>query len=702
MYSHREFLSAKPIRIEIPKNYKVSGYVVDEQGQPLANVRVNSRWYTDAQGRFELKLPKPLSPDQLRFSFWRRDLVGLNQKVDWEVALTDELRFQMHSQASLTVAGQARFLNGQPVANARLVFYLTRPNEDDSGEDRNTQVQAKTDKDGNFGVVLPGTGSFHAKVNAEQDSGSGAAKMWSCAVGQIKMGQAPLKLRFDNRGRIIVRIFHGGQLESQQQVVVSCYSLASKRNVVWQRVSADDRGIVLDNLEPGDYRVTARVEDKNHLQFETMVNVPHVDPCRVVAAIKIPVPQYGTVVGRVLKRDGINPAADASVAIHSAGTSQTIQTDEQGKFVAEKVLAGEVWYTLAADNHQGLFKTRRIALNSGEHVDVGDLRLSQTEKIGQGKIRGRLFYADGADVQGQTLLGVLPMESPFLSAFSDILPLGNGGAAEGELSAPAGRCMAIFEHHGTAKPRNFLSGSMDFPPDFRRYLFVPVDIQADKTTICERVIPRRAEGRDLKVLWTGSYRPRITVVIPHSQQDYWIYESQAARFVMIRDANGEILPEQEQFVFRDIAAGPGHLIFDAWGSGVITVLPLPPPGVEEIHIDESQVGSLTVEVFDAKGKPLAATLTLSVALGEMLSEKTILVFNPEQTKFLNGSLASMHDGRMVISGLGPAEYRLQINAGGSDCKLSLHLKPSERRHIRLQVNDQGTLALVNKALADAP
>ncbi|MCA9130360.1 MAG: hypothetical protein KDB22_24900 [Planctomycetales bacterium] len=706
-YSHNDYLSNTPMVVRLPQTYPVRGVVTDRGGRPLPQVRVNSNCYTDAEGKFELQLPQPHGGDNMRLSLWRRDLMSDERIVSWQDATSSDLQVTMFRREELSVRGQALSVDDQPMGKVKLTFKLSTLDGQSRLPRNATEVHSETDDGGNFTLVLPGYDTYRAVVHAEEEVNSGAGRRWTCEVERLRVGEPLLIRQFDNRGRMLVRIFHESKPDPMQQLVITVYSITRNKNIVWERMSASEAGRVYAQLEPGEYRVTARIEEDGHQEIQAEVKVPDTEPYRALAVMRLPKLHYGQLEGQLVQSDGQTPATGVPVNVYSAGATQTTVTDEHGRFDFTQVIAGQVSCWIPPE--LGVFIKAPVSIHviADETTDAGNLVLASP--VGWGTVSASLRYPDGNLVRGQTLVDVFSVEqadwmgsSQVLSnvhAFPDVTPAG--------IKVRAGDATAVIEHHGTAKSRTYISGGLVIPPEYRRFYYTPVQVAANQHTHIERVVQRRADARDLSVRWDGNFSPQIAVIVPQGDQACWVYEGQHTRMVV--DDDGNAVAASQHMVFDDIQSGPGWIVVDAWQAGFVTVLPLSAEGDEQVEIDTDTIGSLDVVVRDPAGQCIPnAQLSISQELPFNLTH-WIGSFGPNtnanhseraettpaelKEDLANATLlANTH-----IPGLGPGTYRLSITTEAPNQfhgSVAIELKAGEHRSIVLQFDAEDSVAIV--------
>lgn len=596
VYDQDSFEAGEPLKVRLPKTVNVSGRVVDSGGEPLGGVRVNSVCFTDADGEFSFKTALQ-SDTPLRMNLWRRGFVGLNKQLSWKDATARDLEFVLRSEESLSATGQARFIDGSPAANVKLYFNLKNAKEIQNSESYTSQVRAESDSEGRFKVILPDDNSYDAEVIAEEKSDIGAGRRWTCAIQKLQAGKDNMNLEFDNRGRIVLRLFQGTKLTKSQKITIAIRSETYQRSVAWNRFDGDLTGHVYSGLEPGKYHLNARVEDFGYEEWKATVEVPDETPNRALAIIKIPKIEFGSIAGTLLMPDGKTPARDVAVRA-SAGRGKMTTTDENGHFAIKDLPVGDVWCSVQPAEGLLLLKPLSGRIEAGKVTDFGTLRLSR-EKDEFGWVEGKLTYTDGMAVKGYSLLGVVERYVFTSSGW----PFSGTGDSNGvfKVRAKKGAGLAVFDIFGTGHPRNFISGSLVPRRKLFKSVATKVDVVAGKTLQRNIVVPKRSDCRNLIIKWTLKQSPRLTAIV--IQEDLqWIFESQETGVTRLSQ-HGKPNPADNSFEFKGLPKGKGHIIIDAAGAGQFEIVELNDEGMTEYVIEQKELASIDVYARDEDGKP---------------------------------------------------------------------------------------------------
>jgi beta-lactamase regulating signal transducer with metallopeptidase domain/protocatechuate 3,4-dioxygenase beta subunit len=401
------------------------GVVLDEAGQPLADVKVDVwTWYpgnevqTDKEGRFKLKGFEPHEQVQVKFSkagYCPKHRAALEVgRVNWIVTLDNRTYLE----------GRVTGRDGKPVAGAKL--QATRgPFENPQVQIGENKDETVTDADGKYRIYLePDTYDIQMRV-----AGAGMAR------------RSGVQLRDGEHLPLEIELKEGPKFRAVVRDSVTNEPVAGIRLWNWQRPGIDGvsnaEGVLeISNMPPGAFEFQVAAANRpphsdvagdyarwwspealkewqrldltsrgdgfqrnfDHLEFEIREGM---EP------VTIFVERAVTIRGQVVDPDG-KPVAGATAAPAKTGsgnsltgdTRYSVPTGPDGKFEMRLPASGAVKYNLVA--HDGKYEEwRRWANGVGELLQTkpGDelegvtLRLSQPCVVG-----GRVLDAGGKPV----------------------------------------------------------------------------------------------------------------------------------------------------------------------------------------------------------------------------------------------------------------------------------------------------------------
>jgi hypothetical protein len=175
-----------------------------------------------------------------------------------------DARADDQAEESKRVFGRATFADGRPVANSLMRFNLATGKP--TGEKARRpcpehQVDCTTTEDGSFEITLPTRKQYSARIMAYENGEAGDRKWW-LDLPVIKSDLRPLKLVFDDRGRILVAINYEAKLPSGYLPEIICRSTAyGPKTAFSHKPQTNSGGISLNNLQPGEYELTLAISN---------------------------------------------------------------------------------------------------------------------------------------------------------------------------------------------------------------------------------------------------------------------------------------------------------------------------------------------------------------------------------------------------------------------------------------------------------
>lgn len=671
--------------VQMPRMERFAGRVVDEDGKGVNAVRVNQTAYTDRDGHFAFNVMRRDGSEFLDVSLWKRAQISFSKRIPWEEVTEGKTLIKVLSPKSRQVIGQAMFADGKPASDCKIQFELLNYKEVQQAPNFRSQVSATTDGSGGFVLSLPDDKLYRAKAVIEKKrAGEGVSRSWSCEVTSLQAGKRPLQLLFDNRGSIICRLFQLGEYRSKG-VALTCVSMSTGKNVAWGQFNGDVAGHVYSDLEPGKYKISARLQDGGSKHWETEVTVPDVEPFRALAVIKIPKVILGSVAGRLILPDGKTPASNFSIRLGG----QSVTTDAAGKFLVADVPAGGQSCIVISKDGLIIDKQLYATVVAGEETALGDLQLVR-EADEFGWFEGELAYENGTEVEGYCLLGVFdkfPYGQNGMSAF----PINALGEVRKRTRSRRGKKLAVFDIYGTGRPRNAMSGGFGFVGEkVEQAVVLNVEIEGGKVVQQTAFVPRRLQCRALKVTWPTEDRPYLAVVVPLGEAAQTIYELRSAGYLRYEDSKPVL--EEKEFEFQSIAKGDGFLIANSGGTkGFFTIVPFQ-GDQKTIAIQPKEFAKLEVDLVDSANKPVENALVQIST--ELLGHDVSVGWNFSPGIFFNSVLSSsLPNGHLRALSLGPGTYKLDISYGGSRQLHQIELEPNSHSKLRFVIDDDGSIRL---------
>ncbi len=660
------------VDVEIPKGVTLLGRVVDQQGQPLADVRVSSLTRTDQDGRFAAVMPA--GNDEFNVDLWRRGFVGISAKTDKQTATNGDWQIEMYMEESVRVRGRATFVDGKPIKDGRLKFELHLTSKGDVPNRHWTEVRCETDQQGRFQITLPAPAVYKALVTAQEDDRLANRRQWTTSVDALSPASSPLNLVFQNRGNITVQIGYTKPLPAELTLVVDC-SFAQGRLVSQQKVTPNTDAISFKGLAPGDYSVSVWLEQASQRRWSRDLTIPNEEPFSASAKITLPELAFGGIKGRLLMPDGKTPAAHLRLSLHSAAGARSMRTDDQGVFRAVDLLAGPISITPGDDepNIAQVPITGRT-IEGGRITYLGNVRLKRTDEE-FGWLEGVLQRDDGQPIRDADIIGyyagldgaIRMVPSGFQVATTD-----QQGAFR--IRVRKGKQKLLFQLSGGAPSGGFVVG--EYGIESRR-LIVDVEIQPGETTHRRLVLQQRPGRDEVTVRWNQEdLRPHIVGV---AVQDSFRWTS-------------ALLAVGDTHTFKQVPAGAFQLMIRDLEKPFFAVQSVPAEDFANgIEINSAST-ELLVTATDSQHRAIKDLgITITAQLG---NEAAYVCRVPPKADDHDNKIArnnkmfqQLADGSMRIIGLAPGAYRVEITNGSWKHAIDVALPPAGTA-LRVQINPE--------------
>lgn len=371
--------SGKPVEIRLRPATRLSGRVVDVDGEPVAGAFVRAQragWAvtncviinppqpcaghpsyrtgsTDAEGRFVFE---SLEPGWFAVDFEDGDR---SRKVRWHGPAGesgDEVELVM-SRKRVPVVGRVVDADGNPVEGAQVSVAGAEP--------------IPTDGAGAFRVSRVFTGSRQVRVS-HPDLGQ--------VTREVRIEESP--------ARLTVRMPRASLVEGRVAARDGSSVPKPRLTVDWQSVELDADGRFRLTLSQGEH--VLRAQASGWISVEKRVTATG-QPIELDLLLSRP----ATIAGRIT---GLPSGGHGAVELRKEAEERNggIGANEDGRFRVYTVAPG-TWTLVARDNN-GRTVTRRVQVDEGSLLDVGDLHFPPLPAV-----RGRVLDPEGRPLQGVML-----------------------------------------------------------------------------------------------------------------------------------------------------------------------------------------------------------------------------------------------------------------------------------------------------------
>ena len=528
-FSFKEFMRREHPVIKFTKRITIRGKVLDSQGMPVSDVRVNEYGTESANsaedGSFQCLAVEKSDDQPYRIDLWKQGWLSTHAEANLQMATSGEWTIVMQTEKRMTIRGRAIFSDETPLANMPLQVELApiRSQIDENQVPAAVplpRIHARTDLDGFFSFVTPNMGEFKGIITASHPQiDQGGERRWNVEVPKLSNGQHPLELKFENRGQIIVAIFGTTGLPESLEPVISLHSTQHHYNLEWQRIHVRTLGEVREynGLAPGEYELSVDIPNSGIQRQSVKVVVPNSEPFSATGKIQFPKTVFGSVQGKFTMPDGSSPASHLEIGVFGPNDyHHSLKTDLDGGFHLDLLPIGD--YRIA-------YPPTLFSVKNEVPIDLGTVRLKALEeKVGW--FDGKIAYEGGA-----TVGGVFVMQRNENDLTASLFSYGNIAnpslkpSGDFHLQLPQGNRDLVFYLHGDKRSPIHRGASFDVGREIMHKLIVNVDIEAGSTITRDLQVPLRQRCRDITVGWVGMNEPQFSVLSAWNDKTRWIYSS---------------------------------------------------------------------------------------------------------------------------------------------------------------------------------
>lgn len=582
------------------------------------------------------------------------------------------------SPALHVISGKAGFSDGHPLADARLEF---RQQSEPSSSASPSSFYCQTDSSGNFRLEVAQS-KLGFEVIAEKWS-DGDRLRWRCTYPHSAgEGNSPVKLEFENRGRIVVRVFGLTKLPSDYQVFLRCSTPGSLDSVsIHRQLEAGQYGVEIHGLEPRDYQISVNMPRIGMQDWTTSVNVPATAPYRAVAKIQLPDLQFGSLRATVTLPDGKTPASQLSLWIEAQGgdaAGKWFMTDEAGMLHAQSLPAGPV--RVRCINSESFAPTAFFAeIESQATVDMGKVRLQAMSEV-YSWLTGSLLYRDGSPIPQVSCSGWQAGLTDLNGTTMDLLGVYSEFRADGSYRVrfPAGKHWLKFEIEGTGM--QFQGGAFQLFAPITKCILVDADSDPGQTLQRDIVLNKQsnpATSQDLQIEWSGKGEPR-SILLYTEQAPGVLWATQVTATAQQTSVRIADVPHGDCLVLlREMSS-------QSFQGKLISEETLSASPRHAVHFTSEELGSLNVTLSSDTADEI---IEMKLAANFQGREYPVVHWRTNDTQpeagVEWGAPLRQADGSWLIVGLGPGDYTLSYRTADGMGTRQLHMSANEEKQMRI-------------------
>jgi len=574
-------------------------------------------------------------------------------------------------QAEL-VQGIARFSDGSLLADADLDVKLFRLDVSASEEEKLQVVatlRCNTDAEGQFQFPLPAKERFSATVVASKWS-DGNRGCWRSSIPALdEQLKDPIDLEFDNRGRIVIAFFGMANLTTESEIVLTCTPSGNSIEVRHtRRLGPDFRSpLILDGLEPREYKVEVNVPMLSGQAWTETVVVPAEAPYRALTKFHFPEFSFGTVEAQILLPDGKTLAAGKHFQVecvdeqgNSFGRKQLF-TDSAGKLSA-KIPAGEFRLSYIADRRreedtQLAPAEFNVKVAADQSVQLGALRLKSVDEV-FASFAGTIKYSSGESVENVYPLGQVWGYGHLLADNGGALMFDSKLTPSGYflMHVTSGKQVVAVGLEGTDR----LGGGLVSQVSVNKSVLFELDLKPGGRHRADVIIPILEQPRSLVINTDVEHglNALVNVLVEIGPNTFW---------------NARQVISGKTTVFEGIPEGEGYVVFQSDRVSYLAARKFPAfLGKHEIKFPQDQVGRLSVQLEDAERMQrcgfelyVSVDTPLRILADFHIAARGVAATEVEEqpTATENQRVSRSSNGALVVEGLAAGTYFVRVEDG---------------------------------------
>ncbi len=435
--------SSEPIIEYVTKEfYYIAGYVLNEDGDLLANSQITCRqnregqWeqigetHSNQDGYFLLEAPREGAYRLI--STPPKDYYEETQSVQLTQTNPSVVTNFIHKLGSLTVKGNViEKETGEPIAGAEVQL---RGQYEIDGE-THYNPSTVSEADGTFIISDLGEGSFYFLVRADGyiDYDANRRKRHDIAdpLGNIQLSSETQNKEYTvkmEKGRaVIVRV-----VDANQSPVPDVEVTAIPADKEYENTSknTDSNGVCeFTNIPPGKILFKANKTEYGESFSEVIESGDQDFPMEVTLVLGA----SSSIAGRIFYKDG-SPAVEWTIYVLNISMGRSInldsfhsassETDENGEYIIEGLGEGEYKFSLSKHTEEGskrIFPETTISLKRGEQKTGVDYEIHE----GAETISGKVIAQDGSPIAGAKVEAHAAMTSAYSAAENEIFSRGS-------------------------------------------------------------------------------------------------------------------------------------------------------------------------------------------------------------------------------------------------------------------------------------